>query len=88
MGENTKVQITFHRRKFSNATCDYLCSKLDADNAENSAIMSHLQGLTDESFTKLKVKEANELVKRILQAMVIKLYIFEDFTIENTWFCV
>ena len=71
MGENKNIQITFHRRKFCQVTCDFLCSKLDADNAEDSIIMAQLKGLTDESITKLLAKDANELVKRLLQAIVI-----------------
>ena len=33
--------------------------------------MAQLKGLTDESITKLLAKDANELVKRLLQAIVI-----------------
>ena len=33
--------------------------------------MAQLKGLTDESITKLLAKDANELVKRLLQAIVV-----------------
>ena len=36
MGENKNLQITFHRKKFCQTTCDYLCSKLDADTEEDN----------------------------------------------------
>ena len=36
--ENKKVQITFHRRKFSDATCNFLCSKLDSTNEDDSTM--------------------------------------------------
>ena len=62
MAENKNVQITFHRKKFCQATCDYLCSKLDADNEDDKIIMTQLRGLTDESITKLLAKDANELI--------------------------
>ena len=71
MSEHKKVLITFHRKKFCPVTCEYLCSKLDADNEEESNIMAQLRGLTDESITKLLAKDANELVKRLLQAIII-----------------
>ena len=53
MAVNKNVQITFHRRKFCKATCEYLCNKLDANNEEDILIMTQLRGLTDESVTKL-----------------------------------
>ena len=51
MGENSKIQITFHRKKFCQKTCDYLCSKLDDENEEDSNIITQLKGLTNESIT-------------------------------------
>ena len=71
MGENKNLQITFHRKKFCQTTCDYLCSKLDADTEEDKIIIDQLKGLTDKSITKLLAKDANELVKRLLQAIVV-----------------
>jgi hypothetical protein len=68
---NSKIQITFHRKEYSQTTCDYLCSKLDPDDIFDSALMFNLQGLTNKSITKLKVKEANEMVIKLLQAIVI-----------------
>ena len=63
------IQISFHRKKFRKAMCDYLCSKLDEN--EDTETISQLKGLTDKTITKLKVKEANELVIKILQAIII-----------------
>ena len=58
-------------KKICQVTCDYLCSKLDADNEDDKIIITQLRCLTDESITKLLAKDANELVKRLLQAKVI-----------------
>ena len=41
------------------------------DNDEDNIIISQLQGLTNETTTKLLAKDANALVIRLLQAIVI-----------------
>ena len=63
------IQISFHRKKFSKSTCDYLCNKLDEN--EDLETIAQLKGLTNKTISKLKVKEANELVIKILQAIII-----------------
>ena len=68
MSGNT-IQISFHRKKFSKTTCEFLCSKLDE--TEDKETIAQLIGLTDKTISKLKVKEANELVIKILQAIII-----------------
>ena len=72
--ENDRAECPNHIPQnffFVKKTCDYLCSKLDADIEEDKIIMAQLKGLTDESITKLLAKDANELLKTLLQAIVI-----------------
>ena len=73
-----KIQITFHRKNsqsffffsfafssiFSQVTWDYMCSKLDEEN--DKVFLANLRGLTSGALTKLKVKEANDMITKIL----------------------
>ena len=36
---NPKITITFQRNKISPATCEFLCSKLDADDLDDCNVM-------------------------------------------------
>ena len=63
-----KILISFQRKKFSDKTCEYLCSKLDIE--EDQDIIRDLTHLNSGQFKSLKVKPANILLKKILQAII------------------
>ena len=69
--DQKKVQISFHRKKFSVETCEYLCKKMDEENESDIIHINNIKGLTDGTITKLLVKDANELVKVLLKAIII-----------------
>ncbi len=65
----TKINISFHRRKYSMATCEFLCAKLDEE--RDKEIITNIRALTNGTMTKMKVKEANAMAIRIVQAIII-----------------
>ena len=52
--ETTKVIISFHRKKYSDKTTEYLCSKLDQD--EDADIIRNICLLNSGQLKSLKVK--------------------------------
>ena len=62
------IQISFQRKKFSKATEEFLCSRMDEDNDTN--IIANLKSLASGEVKKLKVNNAHVLLVRIIQAIV------------------
>ena len=67
--DEAKISISFHRLKFSTITRDYLCSKLDG--IEDEKIIRHIELLTSGQLKKLKAVDANCLVKKLLQVIIV-----------------
>ena len=64
-----KILISFHRPRYSKVTCEYLCSKLDRE--EDADVIRNISLLTSGQLKSLKVKEANIVVKKWLQSIII-----------------
>ena len=59
------ITISFQKRtNISKATCEFLCKKLDQD--EDEDLIRNISQLTSGQKKKLKVEEANVLVRRLL----------------------
>ena len=63
-----QILISFQRTKYSIVACDYLCSKLDSEDVD---VIKHIQMLTHNKLKKLKADDANYLVRKLLQAIII-----------------
>ena len=65
------VIISFQRTntKISQNTCDFLCAKLNTN--EDESLIRNIQLLTSGQLKKLKVEEANLLLKKLLLSIII-----------------
>ena len=64
------ITISFQKRtNISKATCEFLCKKLDQD--EDEDLIRNISQLTSGQKKKLKVEEANVLVRRLLQSILV-----------------
>ena len=66
-----KVLISFEKRKFNEKTCRYLCAKLDPNNEDEQSLINDLEHLQSGQSKTLKAANANRLVKKILQSIII-----------------
>ena len=64
-----EIQISFQKKKFSKETEDYLCSRLDKDTEAD--LIHNLRELASLKVKKLKSQDANDLLIRIIQAIII-----------------
>ena len=74
--ENEKIKFSFNKKSYSDLTKEFLCAKLDPE--EDAEIISNLRNLMENVQKSLKVKTANALLKKILQAIIINDEIEED----------
>ena len=66
-----KIVISFQRTntRISQNTCDFLCDKLDTN--EDESLIRNIQFLTSGRLKKLKVEDANLLLKKLLLSIII-----------------
>ena len=64
-----RILISFQQKAFSDVTCQFLCSKLDKD--EDEDIIRNIRMLTSGELKKLRADDANALVKKLLQSIII-----------------
>ena len=66
-----KIIISNEKRKFSDKTFKYLCAKLDPNNEDEQSLINDLENLQSGQSKTLKAANANQLVKKILQSIII-----------------
>ena len=64
-----RIVISFSQTKIHKTTSEYLCSKLDQ--TEDEELIRNISYLSSGQKKKLKAEEANYLLKRLLQAILI-----------------
>ena len=64
-----EIQISFQRKRFSKVTEDFLCDRLDKDTDE--VLIQNLRNLAQKKVKKLKAQDANDLLIRIIQSIII-----------------
>ena len=64
-----RITISFQQKAISDVTCQFLCSKLDT--TEDEDIIRNIQMLTSWALKKLRADDANILVRKLLQAIII-----------------
>ena len=76
------ITISFQKRtNISKTTCEFLCKMLDQD--EDEAMIRNISQLTSGQKKKLKVEEANILVRRLLQSILVNDDLDESIVTEN-----
>ena len=66
---DVKIQLSFHKKSYSDLTKNYLCGLMDPN--EDNDLITQLSSLMEDEKKSLKVKVANMLLKKILKAIVI-----------------
>ena len=64
-----EIQISFQRKRFNKATEEFLCSRMDVESDSN--LITNLKSLASGVVKKLNVNDANALLIRIIQAIII-----------------
>ena len=67
--KKTDIQISFQKKRCSKATEEFLCSRMDEDNDSN--LIGNLKSLASVEVKKLQANDANVLLVRIIQAIII-----------------
>ena len=75
-----EIHISFQRKRFNKATEEFLCSRLDEECDAN--LISNLKSLANGDVKKFKVNDANVLLIRLIQAIIINVDLEE--TINTT----
>ena len=74
--ENEKINFSFNKKSYSDLTKEFFCAKMDPE--EDAEIICNLRNLMENTQKSLKVKNANALLKKILQAIIINDEIADD----------